>query len=131
MNLTLKNADLLNLQHEINQLVPSVKSLKLKFYLTDLFEKSKISLKAFEKLKEELIKEKGEPQEGGGFVLKQFKEGFTAENATEEAVTDEFKEYVDLLSQEVDITFASIPIELFEGIDSDAIYQTLLKFVKL
>lgn len=131
MNLTLKNGDLLNLQQEINNLIPGIKSLKLKFYLTDLFEKSSNSLKTFNKLKEELIKEKGEEVEGGGYKLNQFKPGVDQATATEEDLTDEFKDYLELLSQDVDITFASIPVDLFESIETDVNYPTLIKFVKL
>lgn len=131
MILQLKNGDLLNAQSEINSLLPKIKSLKLKFYLIDLLEKSNDSLKAFTKLKDELIKEKGEPIEGGGFKLNQFKEGIIPENATEDDLTDAFKEYIELLNQEVSITFASIPIDLFESVESDTNYPTLLKFVKL
>ena len=131
MNLQLKNGDLLNAQQEISNLIPSIKSLKLKFYLTDLFEKTNYSLKAFTKLKDELIKEKGIPTEDGGVKLNQFKEGITPETATEADLTDEFKEYIELLGQDVEITFASIPIDLFDLIESEKTYPTLVKFIKL
>ena len=147
MNLQLKNADLLNVQQEINSLLsskikirlddgsileqPVVKSLKLKFYLIDLLQKTTDLLKPFNSLKDELIKEKGTPIENGGFKLNQFKEGADLNAITENDLTDEFKDYLELANQTVDITFASIPVELFEAVETENVYPTLLKFVKL
>ena len=132
MTLELTNNQLNGLQQEINSalpLIPKEGGQPLKFHLTMLFEKAAEALKPFNKLKEEFIKEKGIKQEDGGYSLQQLKEPTLP--PTDDNITEEFKEFLELLNQKVEITFKMIPISYFEKLNSEAIYQILPKFVEL
>ena len=130
MTLTLTNRELEVLIDEINDAVSKVEKeggQPLKFHLVSIFEKTTTALKPFYKLKEELVKEKGIATENGGFTLQQLKDNTLP--STDDNLTDEFKEYVDLLKQEVDITFKMIPISYLDKLTSDGVYSILPKFV--
>jgi hypothetical protein len=132
MNLELTNNELLMLQEEIKDALPKINKeggQPLKFLLTTLFEKANDSLKPFNKLKEEFIKEKGTPTENGGYSLKQLKDNTLP--PSEENTTDEFKEFLELLNQKTDITFKQISLIFFEKLSSESIYSILPKFVEL
>lgn len=131
MQLTLTNGEALTLQAEINNVLQLTTKTVVRFYLTNLFEKAASALKAFNKVKEELIKDKATKDDEGNMVIKQYKDGVDPEKATEDDLTDGFKEYLDLLKLEISITYKPIPVELFVDIDSAAVYPILTKFIDL
>jgi hypothetical protein len=132
MKLELTNNELTGLQQEIQNALPKINKeggQPLKFHLTVLYEKASESLKPFNKLKEEFIKEKGTQTEDGGYTLQQYKD--ISLPPTENNFTEEFKEFTELLNEKTEITFKLIPISYFEKLNSEAIYPILSKFVEL
>lgn len=132
MKLELTNNELTSLLQEINGAIPQISKeggQPLKFTLTVLFQKTQDALKPFEKLKEEFIKEKGIPSDNGGYSLKQLKDESLP--PTDDNLTDDFKEFLELLNQKTEITFKMIPVSYFEKLNSDAVYPILSKFVEL
>ena len=132
MKLELTNNELTSLLQEINGAIPQISKeggQPLKFTLTVLFQKATDALKPFDKLKEEFIKEKGIPSDNGGYSLKQLKDESLP--PTDDNLTDNFKEFLELLNQKTEITFKMIPVSYFEKLNSDAVYPILSKFVEL
>jgi hypothetical protein len=132
MNIELTNSELTTLLQEINGAIPQISKeggQPLKFNLAVLFQKATDALKPFEKLKEEFIKEKGTSTEDGGYTLKQLK--YETLPPSDNNFTDEFKEFLELLNQKVEITFKKIPVSYFEKLNSEAVYPILSKFVEL
>jgi hypothetical protein len=132
MKLELTNSELTTLLQEINGALPQISKeggQPLKFHLAVLFQKATDVLKPFEKLKEEFIKEKGEPSDNGGYSLKQLKDETLP--PSDDNFTDDFKEFLELLNQKVEISFKMIPVSYFEKLNSESIYPVLSKFVEL
>lgn len=132
MKLELTNNELTTLLQEINSAIPLISKVggqPLKFNLAVLFQKASEALKPFDKLKEEFLKEKGTPTENGGYTLKQLI--YETLPPTDDNFTEEFKEFLELLNQKVDITFKMIPISYFETLHSESVYPVLSKFVEL
>jgi len=132
MNLELTNNELASLQQEINDALPKIikeGGQPLKFHLTVLFTKVEEALKPFNKLKEEFLKEKATQKEDGSYSIRQLKDEKLP--PSEDNITDEFKEFLELLNQKVEITFKMIPISYFEKLESETIYTILPKFVEL
>ena len=131
MQITLTNGEILTLQAEINTVLQITKKTVARFYLTSLFEKTTDALKPFTKVKEDLIKEKATKDDEGNMVIKQYKEGVDPKNATEADLTEGFKEYLELLKLDATLEVKPIPVSNFEGLESDAIFPILTKFIEL
>jgi len=128
----LTNNELSILVEEINDAIGKISKeggQPLKFNLTVLFEKALEGIKPFNKLKEEFLKEKGTPGENGTYYIPQVID--KDKPITEDNLTTEFKEFLDLLNQKVEITFKMIPVSYFEKLNSDKLYPILSKFVEL
>ena len=131
MQLTLTNGEALTLQAEINNMLQLTTETVVRFYLTNLFEKATSALKAFNKVKEELIKNKATKDEDGNMVIKQYNDGVDPQKATDDDLTEGFKEYLELLKLEISITYKPIPVEHFAKIQSKDVYPILTKFIDL
>ena len=131
MKVTLTNGALLNLQKEINDIISSTDDSVLKFYLISIHEATLTLLKAFNTVRDELLNAKATKDESGNFILKQINDDIDPALATEADFTDEYKEYLELLALEVEVTATSIPIKQFSEFKSKTVYPLLAKFVKL
>ena len=132
MTIELTNNELSILVEEINNALPNIDKnggQPLKFNLTVLFEKVNEALIPFNKLKDDFIKENGIKQENGNYTIKKLINENLPDN--EDNITEEFKEFLTLINQKVQISFKPIPIIYFEKLNSELIYPILSKFVEL
>jgi len=132
--MTLKIQELLQLQAEASYVslnLPSEGTLVLSLYLGCILDDIKSKLKPFEEVKDKFLKEKAVLQDDGSYTIKQFRNEVEDLKATYEDLTEEFKEYLELLNEELDITIKQIPIKHFEVVSSIAgSFKMLHKLVK-
>lgn len=129
-SIKIKNGELINLQYEISDVITKSKSFVSKFHINTLLEQISPSLKTYNKVHEELVKKYGTEGENGNVQVQEFVDS----NAEEKIQTEEFKsfykEYVDILNQEVDIQYTPLKIDTFKDLDTDKFYPVLFKFIK-
>jgi hypothetical protein len=112
--------------------------LTTKYWLHDLNKKVAAEKESVEKLKEELIKKYGKEDEEGRISIPLY---------INEVVDDETKEVVSreinpdfvkfqndfnaLLSEERDLEYKSFKLEDFESVETDGVYNTFFKLIKV
>ena len=112
--------------------------LTTKYWLHDLNKKVAAEKESVEKLKEELIKKYGKEDEEGRISIPLY---------INEVVDDETKEIVSreinpdfvkfqndfnaLLSEERDLEYKSFKLEDFESVETDGVYNTFFKLIKV
>ena len=112
--------------------------LTTKYWLHDLNKKVAAEKESVEKLKEELIKKYGKEDEEGRISIPLY---------INEVIDDETKEVVSreinpdfvkfqndfnaLLSEERDLEYKSFKLEDFESVETDGVYNTFFKLIKV
>ena len=149
--ITLKLSEFYQLEAELNGIVNQStgetlskgllgEKIKLttKYWLHDLNKKVAAEKESVEKLKEELIKKYGKEDEEGRISIPLY---------INEVVDDETKEVVSreinpdfvkfqndfnaLLSEERDLEYKSFKLEDFESVETDGVYNTFFKLIKV
>jgi hypothetical protein len=111
--------------------------LTTKYWLTDLAKKAAAEKEAVEKLKEELIKKHGEEDEKGGVSIPMYINVVTNEQGeiTNREINPKFVEFQNafntLLQEEKELEYKSFKLEEFENVESDGVYTTFFKLVKV
>ena len=111
--------------------------LTTKYWLTDLAKKASAEKEAVEKLKEELIKKHGEEDEKGGVSIPMYINVVTNEQGeiTNREINPKFVEFQNafniLLQEEKELEYKSFKLEEFENVESDGVYNTFFKLVKV
>jgi len=111
--------------------------LTTKYWLTDLAKKAATEKEAIEKLKEELIKKHGEEDEKGGVSIPMYINVVTNEQGeiTNREINPKFVEFQNvfntLLQEEKELEYKSFKLEEFENVESDGVYTTFFKLVKV
>lgn len=111
--------------------------LTTKYWLTDLAKKAATEKEAVEKLKEELIKKHGEEDEKGGVSIPMYINVVTNEQGeiTNREINPKFVEFQNafntLLQEEKELEYKSFKLEEFENVESDGVYTTFFKLVKV
>jgi hypothetical protein len=111
--------------------------LTTKYWLTDLAKKAAAEKEAVEKLKEDLIKKHGEEDEKGGVSIPMYINIVTNEQGetTSREVNPKFVEFQNafntLLQEEKELEYKSFKLEEFESVESDGVYNTFFKLVKV
>jgi len=111
--------------------------LTTKYWLTDLAKKAAAEKEAVEKLKEDLIKKHGEEDEKGGVSIPMYINIVTNEQGetTSKEVNPKFVEFQNafntLLQEEKELEYKAFKLEEFESVESDGVYNTFFKLVKV
>ena len=111
--------------------------LTTKYWLTDLSKKAAAEKEAVEKLKEDLIKKHGEEDEKGGVSIPMYINIVTNEQGetTSKEVNPKFVEFQNafntLLQEEKELEYKAFKLEEFESVESDGVYNTFFKLVKV
>jgi hypothetical protein len=111
--------------------------LTTKYWLTDLAKKAAAEKEAVEKLKEDLIKKHGEEDEKGGVSIPMYINIVTNEQGetTSREVNPKFVEFQNafntLLQEEKELEYKAFKLEEFESVESDGVYNTFFKLVKV
>jgi hypothetical protein len=111
--------------------------LTTKYWLTDLAKKAAAEKEAVEKLKEDLIKKHGEEDEKGGVSIPMYINIVTNEQGetTSREVNPKFVDFQNafntLLQEEKELEYKVFKLEEFENVESDGIYNTFFKLVKV
>jgi len=111
--------------------------LTTKYWLTDLAKKASAEKEAVEKLKEDLIKKHGEEDEKGGVAIPMYINIVTNEEGeiTNREINPKFVEFQNafniLLQEEKELEYKAFKLEEFENVESDGVYNTFFKLVKV
>jgi hypothetical protein len=111
--------------------------LTTKYWLTDLAKKATAEKEAVEKLKEDLIKKHGDEDEKGGVSIPMYINIVTNEQGetTSREVNPKFVEFQNafntLLQEEKELEYKAFKLEEFESVESDGVYNTFFKLVKV
>jgi len=111
--------------------------LTTKYWLTDLAKKAAAEKEAVEKLKEDLIKKHGEEDEKGGVSIPMYINIVTNEEGiiTSRDINPKFVEFQNafntLLQEEKELEYKAFKLEEFESVESDGVYNTFFKLVKV
>jgi len=111
--------------------------LTTKYWLHDLNKKVAAEKESVEKLKEELIKKYGKEENGAISIPLYINEVIDEE--TKEVVSRELNpdfvkfqnDFNALLSEERELEYRSFKLEEFEGVETEGVYNTFFKLVKV
>jgi hypothetical protein len=112
--------------------------LTTKYWLHDLNKKVAAEKESVEKLKEELIKKYGKEDEEGRISIPLYINEVIDED-TKEVVSREVNpdfvkfqnDFNALLSEERDLEYKSFKLEDFESVETDGVYNTFFKLIKI
>ena len=111
--------------------------LTTKYWLSDLSKKVVAEKESVEKLKEELIKKHGEADDNGSVSIPMYVNIVTNEEGeiTSRDVNPKFVEFQNdfnaLLKENRELEHKSFKLEEFENVESDGIYTTFFKLIKV
>lgn len=111
--------------------------LTTKYWLSDLAKKVASEKDAVEKLKDELIKKHGTPDEQGNISIQQYTNIVRDEEGKviSAELTPEFasfnKDFNDLLQEEKELEYKPFKLEEFDSVESEGIYNTFFKLVEV
>ena len=111
--------------------------LTTKYWLSDLSKKVVAEKESVEKLKEELIKKHGEADDNGSVSIPMYVNIVTNEEGeiTSRDVNPKFVEFQNdfnaLLKENRELEHKAFKLEEFENVESDGIYTTFFKLIKV
>jgi hypothetical protein len=111
--------------------------LTTKYWLSDLNKKVSAEKESVEKLKEELIKKHGETDESGNISIPMYINVVTNEEGeiVSREVNPKFVEFQTdfntLLGEERELEYHSFKLEEFESVETDGVYSTFFKLIKV
>jgi len=111
--------------------------LTTKYWLHDLSKKVAAEKESVEKLKEELIKKYGKEENGAISIplyINEVIDEDTKEVTSREVNPDFIKfqnDFNALLSEERELEYRSFKLEEFEGVETEGVYNTFFKLVKV
>ena len=128
--------ELLNLDLELSEILGIIKNMELKIYLIELTQKVTQALEPFNTIKKEFLENEENrtlSEDGQRFsiidwnALPPLEDGDISRDGKENPADAWYK----LVSKEVEITFTPVPSSLFAKVESDSLYPTLNKFIKI
>ena len=111
--------------------------LTTKYWLHDLTKKVAAEKESVEKLKEELIKKYGKEENGAISIplyINEVIDEETKEIKSREVNPDFVKfqnDFNALLNEERDLEYRSFSLEEFEGVETEGVYNTFFKLIKI
>lgn len=124
--LKVKNAELVELEFELSEVIKGIKSFVPKFHINKFVKNFENDFKLLAEAKNEIVKKYGEEKDGQ-IVVKQF------EDEEKKVITEAFKsfinDYQELLSQEVEVSYTPIKLEMFKELESEFNFPVLYKFI--
>jgi len=111
--------------------------LTTKYWLQDLNKKVAAEKESVEKLKEELIKKYGKEENGAISIplyINEVIDDETKEVTSREVNPDFIKfqnDFNSLLQEERDLEYRTFKLEEFEGVETEGVYNTFFKLVKV
>ena len=111
--------------------------LTTKYWLSDLSKKVVAEKESVEKIKEELIKKHGEADDNGSVSIPMYVNIVTNEEGeiTSRDVNPKFVEFQNdfntLLKENRELEHKAFKLEEFENVESDGIYTTFFKLIKV
>jgi hypothetical protein len=111
--------------------------LTTKYWLSDLNKKVAAEKESVEKLKEELIKKYGKEENGAISIplyINEVIDEETKEIKSREVNPDFVKfqnDFNALLNEERDLEYRSFSLEEFEGVETEGVYNTFFKLIKI
>ena len=125
--ITLTAGELLGLEQETADLLSKKLLIKVKLPVMDLQKATQSALENVKKIQNELITQYGEAKEDGRIEVQRFKDGT---NEPTENYINFVKDFNDILTKEYEIEFEKFPLELIENVETEFVYNVLIKLLR-